>query len=383
MAKKLTWGTFSIEHLRVDEDDDIYANFPFLNLVGMKMVKTNELILNKNAVRGINDTDTSKLVGLSASLFYGWDRTSFPIPYIVDERNLKEIFDRRHTVTSCQKIKSADEVPGAEYERAYPSNGGIFNDFLYKSILTMASMHGNVYGPIVEDTKDHMFETACVRIIEDEQTKSIRSLLGQEEHDDNLVTRSFIRKLLKNMGCFTRYNNNDMVINRIVGRVINALQDEQSVVGKLGINNNEDDIINYINENSDKWGQHNTEDDNYIYVVQQIRDLDTFCYTYAERALTRVCVNERDNPKKITKILLWNKSEAAEPKKVVGARNRFKKRLNSSWQARRNNVLKPVGQILNDDIIPYKKLSELKLEIWNMHQIDGEDEPFQMVFDDE
>ena len=72
---------------------------------------------------------------------------------LVDERNLKEIFDRRHTVTSCQKIKSADEVPGAEYERAYPSNGGIFNDFLYKSILTMASMHGNVYGPIVEDTK--------------------------------------------------------------------------------------------------------------------------------------------------------------------------------------------------------------------------------------
>tara|TARA_B100001996_G_C18330030_1_gene466004 strand:- start:53 stop:625 length:573 start_codon:yes stop_codon:yes gene_type:complete len=189
------------------------------------------------------------------------------------------------------------------------------------------------------------------------------------------------------MGCYQRYNNNEMVVNRIVGRVYDALQDEDSVVGKLGINNNEEDIDKFINDSPD-WGVHNTEDDNCIYVVQQIRDTDTFCYTYAERLLTRVCQNEKLKPNKITKVLIWNKSEASEAKKIVASRNKFKKRLNSSWQARRDNVLAPLnasnGGPVGENYMISKKLSDLKLEIWNMHQIqDVEDEPFEMAFDTE
>ena len=51
MAKKLPWGSFSHEDLRVDREDDIYQNFPFLNFVGMLMVKINELRIGDNAVR--------------------------------------------------------------------------------------------------------------------------------------------------------------------------------------------------------------------------------------------------------------------------------------------------------------------------------------------
>ena len=213
MAKKIAWETISENDLRVDRDDDPFLDFPLLKLDDIHIVPKAELQVTTNSVRGRKDTGDEKRTALTCSLEQGWDRHSWPIPYMIDgcETVQKEIFDRRHTVTSCRKNKSADEVPGAEYERTFPSNGEIFNDFLFKSILTMASMHGNVYGPIVEDTKDHMFETACVRIIEDEQTKSIRSLFGQEEHDENLVTKSFIRKLLKNMGCFTRYNNNVII----------------------------------------------------------------------------------------------------------------------------------------------------------------------------
>lgn len=349
------------------------------------MVKLNELQIGDNAVRGLNDTVSQKVVGLSGSLFYGWDRTSWPIPFVQIAEN-KEAFDRRHTVKVCNKIaetiQAANDVPGAEYERSYPSNVGVFNAFLDKSILTMAAMWGNVYGPIVEDTKDHMFETACVRIIKDEQTYSLRPRYGLEPHEEDLANKAFIKTLLKYMGCYQRYNNNEMVINRIAGRIYDALQDENSVVGKLGKNNNEEEIEKFIDDSPD-WKPHNTEDDNYIYVVQQIRDKDTFCYTYAERLLTRVCQNEKSKPNKITKVLVWNKIEGSQAKKVVAARNMFKKRLNSSWQGRRNNALEPVEQLLQKDIVPRKKLSNLKLEIWNMHQIDGEDEPFEMAFDTE
>jgi len=383
MAKKLPWGSFSTNDLVINKEDDIYSPFPFLNLVGLKMVKLNELQIGDNAVRGLNDTVSQKVVGLSGSLFYGWDRTSWPIPFVQIAEN-KEAFDRRHTVKVCNKIaetiQAANDVPGAEYERSYPSNAGVFNAFLDKSILTMAAMWGNVYGPIVEDTKDHMFETACVRIIKDEQTYSLRPRYGLEPHEEDLANKAFIKTLLKHMGCYQRYNNNEMVINRIAGRIYDALQDENSVVGKLGKNNNDEEIEKFIDDSPD-WKPHNTEDDNYIYVVQQIRDTDTFCYTYAERLLTRVCQNEKSKPNKITKVLVWNKIEGSQAKKVVAARNMFKKRLNSSWQGRRNNALEPVEQLLQKDIVPRKKLSNLKLEIWNMHQIDGEEDPFEMAFD--
>ena len=60
MAKKLKWGSFSIKDLRIDHEDDIYSSFPFLNLVGMLMVKLNELRIGDNAVRSTKDTIDQK-----------------------------------------------------------------------------------------------------------------------------------------------------------------------------------------------------------------------------------------------------------------------------------------------------------------------------------
>ena len=83
MAKKLPWGTFTHEDLRVDSEDDIYASFPFLTFVGMMMMVIKSLVIpDENQVRGIKHLISQKLVGLSGSLIYGWDRTSWPIPFV-------------------------------------------------------------------------------------------------------------------------------------------------------------------------------------------------------------------------------------------------------------------------------------------------------------
>ena len=166
MAYKLPWGSFSTEDLVVDQKDDIYETFPFLSLVELKMVSKHDLSIGDNAVRGIQEKVNSKIVGLSGSLLKGWDRTSWPVPYMIVNTK-KEAFDRRHTIRVVRGIITADEVPGSEYERCFPANGEVFNNFLDDSILTMAAMWGNVYGPIVEDTKDYMFETACLLNEED------------------------------------------------------------------------------------------------------------------------------------------------------------------------------------------------------------------------
>ena len=342
----------------------------------MLMVKINELRIGDNAVRSIQDTLSQKIVGLTGSLFNGWDRTSWPIPFVkidTEDTQDKEAFDRRHTIKVCRGFKHVDEVPGAEYERVYPKNGGIFNEFDFNSILTMAAMWGNVFGPIVEDTKEHNYETACVNILKVEKNKT----------DENLLTKPFVRSMLKYMGCFQRYNDNSTVINRIAGRVLDALKDPENVTGKLAINNNRSSVDKFIDE-SDDWQPHNTENDNFFFEVITIQDNDSFAHTYAEKLLTRVCKRQNDEKtrQKITKVLLYNESNSNNPQKIVASRLKFKDRLNSSWTIRRDNVLTPVLGLFNFDI-HVQKLSDLNLEIWNFHQIEDEDEPFEMAFDKE
>ena len=70
-------------------------------------------------------------------------------------------------------------------------------------------------------------------------------------------------------------------------------------------------------------------------------------------------------------------------KKIVASRTKFKKELNKTWVVRRDNVLKPIEEVLNPKMIQRKSLSDLNLEIWSMHQIEDEDAPIEMAFDDE
>lgn len=383
MAKKLAWGSnFSIEDLSVDKEDDIYLTFPFLKLESLEMSDIKEFRVGDNTVRGTKDTMSQKIVGLHGSLFFGWDRTSWPIPFMSID-GWKEAFDRRHTLKVCRNNSSIKVVPSAKYKRIFPSNGEIFNVFLDHSILTMAAMWGNVYGPIVEDTKDYMFETACINIIKAEESRI----------NEDPLTRPFVRKLLNHMGCYTRYNNNTSVVERIVTKILDALKDPEKVVGQLTINNNEEDLNKFIAEDED-WQPTNTENDTYKFSIIPLQDNDSFCFTYAERLLTTICKNEVDGskttvegiiPPKITKVLLWNKENSTNAKKIVASRIKFKEKLNSSWQIRRDNVLEPIKQILNSTVLDdyRKKLSDLKLEIWCMNQLDDEDEPFEMAFDTE
>tara|TARA_B100001996_G_scaffold377606_1_gene360481 strand:- start:4 stop:1128 length:1125 start_codon:yes stop_codon:yes gene_type:complete len=372
VAKKLLWGKFTTDDLVIDSDDDIYCSFPFLKLVGMKMVNKDEFLITFNEVRGIKDTVMPKMVALSGSLSLGWDRTSWPVPYM-EIKDTKTTFDRRHTVKSCMNNSAAKEIPGAEYERAYAQGVefvDIFNEFEDKSILTMAAMWGNVYGPIAEDTKDYMFQTACVHILRNEV----------ERHEEDLLTRSFIKSLLRYMGCNDRYNNNNTVIERIVTKSLDSLKDPETVVGKKCHNNNKEDVDKFLNE-TQGWGLHNTEDDDNIYVIIPLQDNETFCFTYAERLLTNVCKNQKQKPEKITKALLWNKENSQNAQKIMTSRQKFEKRINSSYQLRRDNALQPVEQILKPDMVPHKSLCDLPLEIWCMDQIEGEEEPYEILFD--
>ena len=378
MAKKLTWrSNFYIEDLRVDTEDDIYAAFPFLALIGMWMLDKTELTVTTNLVRGIKDTVTQKLVGLQGSLFYGWDRTSWPIPWMkINEE--KRIFDRRHTLKSCNAIPVIHDVPTAEYKRVYPDFGKFINYFLDESILVIAAMWGNVYGPIVEDTKDHMYVTAVSAILSKENKREVFA-------DFELITRDNIKFILKWMGCYDRYNNQETVINRIVTQIMDVFDDPESVANKVSHDFNEDDVLTFI-ANSDEWFKHCNSDGNLvgdtIYILKAIEDSRSFLRRYADDVIRKACENQKDG--KSTKVLLYNKANK-QAKKIANSRKVFKQFLNESWVLRRENVLEPLsasnGGPVGENYMIRKTLSDLDMDIWVKDQIEGEEEPFPMNFD--
>lgn len=381
MAKKLQWGAFTLEGLRVDSEDDIYASFPFLTLEGMTMMEIKSLMIpDENQVRGIKHLVSQKLVGLEGSLSLGWDRTSWPIPFVkIEGKN--QIFDRRHTLSVAReldrKFNNVKEIPSAKYQRVYPENGGIFNEFLTSSILKIASMYGNVYGPIPEDTKDHNYESTLVSILRDEK----------DRFDHNIITRDMCRRTLRHMGCYTRYNNNDIVVERIITKVMDSVKDENSVAGQMTINSNRSDLDDFINS-SEGWEINDFEDGDTIYNILTIQDNVSFCRTYAMKLIDRVCdlenkANKEGIASKKVKVLIYNDKNSNNAKKIAASRIKFKKELNKSWVVRRDNVLKPLEEVLNPKMIQRKTLSDLNLEIWSMNQIEDEKTPIEMAFDDE
>lgn len=382
MAHKLPWGSnFSIDDLVVNQKDDIYQDFPFLKLKedGLNMTPIGELNSpNENTVRGTTGFIKQKQQAIKGSIKKGWDRTSYPIPFLRLKKN-KTIFDRRHTHSACQELDiefgNIGNVPTAEYERVYPKIGGIINSFSDESIAMMASMWGNVYGPIADDTKDHQFENTIVRILKNESKK-----LDIDVH--TLFSVDVAQLLFKYMGGHDRYQD-PRTITRIPNNAVAALTSAKTAKGINTTNTHQSDVDNFI-ANSDDWEPTNTEDEDTIYRQYTISKVGYHQRDVVNRLIDTLCLteskHEEGQPIKKLKVLLWNEKQATKAEEIVLSREVFVEELNKAWYLRRDNVLEPVEGILNKDIIPRKTLNDFNLEIWCMKQLETE-ELHELMFD--
>ena len=383
MAHKLPWGSnFSIDDLVVNQKDDIYQDFPFLKLKedGLNMTPIGELNSpNENTVRGTTGFIKQKQQAIKGSIKKGWDRTSFPIPFLMIKKN-KTIFDRRHTHSACQELDiefgNIGNVPTAEYERVYPKIGGIINSFSDESIAMMASMWGNVYGPIADDTKDHQFENTIVRILKNEAKR-----LDIDVH--TLFSVDVAQLLFKYMGGLDRYQD-PRTITRIPNNAVAALTSSKTAKGINTVNTHQSDVDNFISD-SDDWQPTNTEDEDTIYRTYNISKVAYHQRDVVNRLIDTLCLteskHEEGQPIKKLKVLLWNEKQATKAEDIVLSREVFVEELNKSWYLRRDNILDEIP----DDILDLKEnfrknLNDFNLEIWCMKQLETE-ELHELMFD--
>jgi len=400
MAKKLPLDSdWSIDDLVINWEDDIYLKFPFLKLKenGLCMKPVSDLtVIKDNMVRGLSVNNKTrhyldglekyKLEGLRGSLKYGWDRTSWPFPFIfVNGEN--QIFDRRHTFYVLEELykecRNISVVPTAEYVRVKSKVGGIINRFSDSSIQMMASMWGNVYGPTSDDSKDHQFIGAIEKICRQE-----KEFLNVSK---KTFTKEVIGEIFKYMGGEDRYPNPKKTVpNRIINGVYNKLNSKDSNKSRtIGcINSNIDAFDAFINDDSNEWLANNQENalSNTVYRNYLISS-NTYHITDAVRRLMKsLCTEEQSKDPRTTKVLLYNEKESNQSGKIYKSRDNFEDALAEIYYPIRDAALLPIKEHFGEEYfkkIPKKSLNDFDLEVYAMAQVNGEDGPVRLRFPDE
>ena len=398
MAKKLPWNNdFTTNDLVINWEDDIYNGFPFLKLKenGLSMKLLTDLTapddnmvrgITKSGSRSVDGLKSEKLVGLRGSLQYGWDRTSWPFPFIfVNGEN--QIFDRRHTFYILEELskecRNISQVPTAEYVRVKSKLGGIINRFSDSSIQMMASMWGNVYGPTSDDSKDHQFVGAITKICRQE-----KEFLNVSK---KTFTKEVIAEIFKYMGGEDRYPNTKKTTqSRIINGVYNNLNSPNSnkSVAVGCINNNKDAFDAFINSDDNEWLENNKENtlSNTIYRNYVISSNSYHISDAVRRLMKSLCVEEQSNDPRTTKVLLYNEKESNQSGKIYKSRDNFEDALAEIFYPIRDAALLPIKEHFGEEYfekIPKKSLNDFDLEVYAMAQVDGEDEPVRLTFPDE
>lgn len=400
MAKQLPYGQFSIDDLVINWEDDIYADFPSLELRenGLTLKDLTDLVssgdnmvrgITKSGAPGVDGLVAGKLQSLTGSLENGWDRTSWPIPFIrVNGEN--QIFDRRHTFfvlgQMAKECHNVSQVPTAEYVRVksdkYSEAGQIINKFSDASIQMMASMWGNNYGPVPDDTKDYQFVGSITKILR--QEKEFLSV------SKNIIfTKELIKEIFKYMGGERRYPKDARTQNRIINGVyanVHEKNKKKVASGKPCINNNIKSYTRYI-QDSDEWLPNNKEDKvshsvyrNYVFSNNTYHMTDV-----ARKFLKSVCREEQSLDPRTTKSLLYNQADSDNAEAIEESRELFCDTVAEMYYPIRDSVLKPVKEYLGQEFfnkIPQKSLNDFNFDVYAMHQIEGEEEPVKLTFPD-
>ena len=238
-------------------------------------------------------------------------------------------------------------------------------------------MWGNVYGPIADDTKDHQFVGSITKILKQEQVFLSAS-------KNIIFTKDAIREIFKYMGGEDRYPNDTRTQNRIVNNVHSNVHETKKTdsSGTPCINNNINAYHAFIKDDSNEWLSNNKEDkiSNTVYRNYVISS-NTYHITDAVRKLLKsVCKEDQTDDPRTTKVLLYNKEESDQSVKIEKSRDNFENALAELYYPIRDSALNPVEKIINKDIIPRKSLNDFDLEVYAMHQIDGEEEPIRLTF---
>jgi len=371
---KHSWNSnFTIKDLSIKPEHDPLADFPFLNLIGFAMANIYSLVPSQNSCRGIKAIYTTKIEPLIGSLLGGWKDLSFPIPTLKNT-----YFDRRHTVHTLinliedAKLTFNNYVPIAKYEVVKVDHEPLISSFSERSIMTMAGLRCNVDKGDNDSSSEH-FKNSAIGIINAEYD-------FHPHHE--LKTKEFIEKLCSYMGVYDRFSNAGGAITKIIDHVYDNVNDVQkNVAGKDTFNIEKTDLDKFIH-NSDEFEPHNTEDENTIHRNYPMSLVDYHNSDSIRKLFSTIFKEdnlaiEEDRDTRLVKVLLYSpkekKNAADYAPNIKTAREAFLKNINKTYYNMADSVCSNwrEDRHYNDD---FKNLSDYKVELYFLPQIDGEDE---------
>ena len=356
--KKVPFAELTTQKLRVTREDDPLANFPLLKMRGgFDMVRLVALITTINAARGCAK-EHGNVDALTASLRRGWDPGAWPFPYI-NINGRYELIDRRHTKSAAESLL-IKQAPGAEYVRAACEEW----DFLsLTAILILAAIRFNVNGT-TNATKDHFVH-------------AILTVCDIDNLDNTNI--DLVRGLLDLAGINERYSHKNPKTS-IENQIIKF---DKNLDGAVSMTKNStDEDFAKVMDNLPSFGDNQVDKDGTKLFVMMA---DTrFNKRYAWDLLRKIWEAEKEG--KSVRILVRSGSTTARG--VRADRKDLLEKVveycNLAYENYRGFASGEINESLPSYIsgieLPRRGVENLPGDVFLLHQLDGEEEPFQVDF---
>ena len=362
MALKVRFENLTVEDIKSKNtaQDDPLLDFPLLKFIRFSLEYLKHLSATDNGCRGVSQ-EKGNVHALNASFHSGgWALKEWPFPFIVADKILKKLIDRRHSFAAAHQL-AIQKVPAAEYKLVKDHK---YSFLKLDSIITLAGLYINATDGKVNAVQDH-FVFACVRVC-------------QENNLDHTNIK-IVRELLNLCGVEKRYN-----AKAAITTIETKIQNWGEQPTRMTENSTEGELKDYLDSDGCIFADNKTDKDN-TKLLTMVADTN-FNKRYAWDLLRHLWQAEEGGYH--VRILIQSRKSTAlgvtcDRDDLICRTVEYCDLAYNSYKTHAKDVingkLKATGWTVD---FPYKSVHSLTGEVCFLHQLEGETEPTQIDFTD-
>ena len=362
MALKVRFENLTVEDIKSKNtaQDDPLLDFPLLKFIRFSLEYLKHLSATDNGCRGVSQ-EKGNVHALNASFHSGgWALKEWPFPFIVADKIIKKLIDRRHSFAAAHQL-AIQKVPAAEYKLVKNHK---YSFLKLDSIITLAGLYINATDGTTNAVQDH-FVFAVVRVC-------------QENNLDHTNIK-IVRELLNLCGVEKRYNSKAAITT-----IETKIQNWGEQATRMTENSTEGELKDYLDSDDCIFADNKTDKDG-TKLLTMVADTN-FNKRYAWDLLRHLWEAEKGEYN--IRILIQSRKSTAlgvtcDRDDLICKTVEYCDLAYNSYKTHAKDVidgkLKATGWTVD---FPYKSVHSLTGEVCFLHQLEGETEPTQIDFTD-